>query len=350
MSFDTALSAQPVGSGPVATANDDPLTAPPSPLVSVVIPCHRHLAQLPEALASVLSQSIPVEVIVVDDGSPEDLRDVVAGWPTVRLLERPRAGVSAARNAGLDACRGEYVLFLDADDHLLPGALRAGLQCLSGHPSAGYAFGRYRFIREDGSYGGEPGMPPPRRPTYLELVRRNYIGMLGTVLFRTDVVRELGGFRCGLVVAEDYDLLLRAARTHPVIGHEVLVAEYRRYATSASADAERMLAGVLGVLADERAAAPPDDEVQRAFDDGERFFKLFYGVRLTRQILREGLMRGSVGRAGCWARQLVRHLGPEVVCISLPPALVIAVFRKTWWIARGWWHRRVTAPLTREAL
>ena len=103
-------------------------------LVSVVIPARNAERYIGECLASVCSQAFgdtgaAIEVIVVDDGSvdttPDLVRAMAARDPRVRPLYQANAGVSAARNTGLDAAMGEYVAFVDADDRLLPGALDA---------------------------------------------------------------------------------------------------------------------------------------------------------------------------------------------------------------------------------
>lgn len=343
-----------------------------APLVSVVIPCYGHAEFLPIALDSVEEQRAGVEVVVVDDGSPDPdaTARALEGRTCTRFLARPHAGVSAARNAGLEVCRGRFVLFLDADDRLLPGAIRAGLDHFACHPEAGFVHGRYRFIREDGTVAGQPSTAPPGVSSYLELVRENYIGMLATVLLRTDLVREAGGFRPDLAVAEDYELLLRIARRHPITNHDAVIAEYRRHANTASTDAARMLGGVLNVLAGERAAVSREAEKARgrradvgdggdgdpastpvpgcdcdsealraAFDDGERFFKLFYGTRVVRQAFRQGVLRGRMVSASRWMRELWRGLGPRLALVSLPPAVATAAARKSRWIVRDAWLR-----------
>jgi hypothetical protein len=99
--------------------------------ISVIIPAWNAESSLPSALESVLAeQDLPFECLVVDDASTDRtaaiVRDVAARDPRVRLIEQPaNEGVSAARNRGLDEANGEWLLFLDADDRLLPGGLRA---------------------------------------------------------------------------------------------------------------------------------------------------------------------------------------------------------------------------------
>ncbi|MCB0791851.1 MAG: glycosyltransferase family 2 protein, partial [Flavobacteriales bacterium] len=108
------------------------------PNVSVVVPCHNAAPWIEATLTSVLAQDWPgLEVIVVDDGSVDDSADRVARrFPQVRLLRQANAGVAAARNAGLKAASGDWVAFVDADDHWLPGKLRVQMALLAANPQA----------------------------------------------------------------------------------------------------------------------------------------------------------------------------------------------------------------------
>ena len=96
------------------------------PVVSVVIPCYNAENTLPRAVESVLDGAPDgLEVILVDDGSTDGtaaLCDALAAKDRrIKALHRPNGGVSAARNAGIDAAGGEWLMFVDADDALLPG-------------------------------------------------------------------------------------------------------------------------------------------------------------------------------------------------------------------------------------
>src|SRR5215213_4115846 len=122
-------------------------------LVSVVIPCYNLAHFLGEAIESVLAQSYPnFEIIVVDDGSPDNTSEVAARYPGVRLVRQENQGLSGARNAGLARSEGEYVVFLDADDRLLPEALEAHLEHLKAHPECAFVSGRLKRIAADGSF------------------------------------------------------------------------------------------------------------------------------------------------------------------------------------------------------
>src|SRR5262245_20604446 len=94
------------------------------PLVSVIIPCYNHAHYLGEAIESVLAQTVQdFEIIVVDDGSTDSTADVAARYPRVRYVRQNNQGLSAARNTGIKHGLGRFLVFLDADDLLLPGAL-----------------------------------------------------------------------------------------------------------------------------------------------------------------------------------------------------------------------------------
>ncbi|WP_321823052.1 glycosyltransferase [Pyramidobacter piscolens] len=99
------------------------------PLVSVVVPVYNVEEYLEDMLRSVLRQSLTqLEVICVNDGSTDASLDVLMRWaaeePRISVLSQENAGLSAARNRGLDAAAGEYAIFLDAGDRLLPDSLR----------------------------------------------------------------------------------------------------------------------------------------------------------------------------------------------------------------------------------
>src|SRR5690349_6707431 len=98
------------------------------PDVSIVIPTYNHAHFLGEAIDSATSQSVaPREIIVVDDGSSDNPAAIVAKYPAIRFVRQSNQGLAAARNTGLDLAVGRYVVFLDADDRLMPNALAVNL-------------------------------------------------------------------------------------------------------------------------------------------------------------------------------------------------------------------------------
>ncbi len=130
-------------------------------LVSVIIPCYNQAHFLRESIESVLAQSYPhFEIIVVDDGSIDNTSEVAVHYPEVRCIRQNNQGVNAARNTGLRHSRGEYLVFLDADDRLLPGALKASLECFNTYPECAFVFGRFRYIAANGKPLNSPAPSP----------------------------------------------------------------------------------------------------------------------------------------------------------------------------------------------
>ena len=120
--------------------------------VSVIIPCFNQGRFLPDAIKSVLAQTYrDLEVLVMDDGSTDDTGEVASTYPMVRLLQQRNQGVATARNAALRESTGGYLVFLDADDRLLPYALDVGIDALAARPSCAFAAGHCRFIGPDGT-------------------------------------------------------------------------------------------------------------------------------------------------------------------------------------------------------
>ncbi|HNW34743.1 MAG TPA: glycosyltransferase [Candidatus Ozemobacteraceae bacterium] len=110
----------------------------PVPLVSVIIPVYNYGRFLPDAIQSVLNQTHRnLELILIDDGSTDETPAIIQQWlcdSRLRCFRQSRRGMSAARNAGLDAARGAYIQFLDADDILAPDKLRKQLEVLEANP------------------------------------------------------------------------------------------------------------------------------------------------------------------------------------------------------------------------
>src|SRR5919112_3168501 len=121
-------------------------------LVSVIIPSYNHAHYLGEAIESVLSQSYRnFEIIVVDDGSTDNTSEVASHYEEVRLVRQENRGLAGARNSGLAEAEGEYLVFLDADDRLLPRALEVNLTELAAHPQCALVAGYQWLIEADGS-------------------------------------------------------------------------------------------------------------------------------------------------------------------------------------------------------
>lgn len=291
-------------------------------LVSAVIPCFNQAHFLGEAIDSLLAQTYPdIEIIVVDDGSTDNTAEVASRNANVRLMRQQNSGLAAARNSGIRASRGEYLVFLDADDRLLPNAVEAGFNCLQEQPSSVFAWGRYRRLAPDGSAIVATRYTPLGHDPYAELLRGNHIAMHATVIYRRSILDSTGGFDVSLPACEDYDLYLRITRQHKIAYHDQVIAEYRRHETNMSCNSLLMLETALSVLRSQNPYLEANRNYRSAYRAGIRFWKEFYGLRAIRRIVSE-MASGQSPQALEDARSLIASVGATQLLLHSPVWLV----------------------------
>jgi glycosyltransferase involved in cell wall biosynthesis len=174
-------------------------------LVSVVIPCHNYGQLLAAAIESALNQTHqPIEVVVVDDGSVDNTREVAGRYP-VKRLSQPQLGVCVAINNGVRASAGAFVMRLDADDILEPTYVAETLAVLEREPDAHFAYTEVEY------FGAATGTYPIEDFDAETLAERNYIH--GSALMRRQSFELVGGFDPSMADArcEDWDLWLAFA-------------------------------------------------------------------------------------------------------------------------------------------
>lgn len=178
------------------------------PRFSVVVPVRNGAATLPRALESVLAQDpVTFEVVVVDDGSVDATPVLLSAQddPRLRSVRQEPAGVSAARNRGIGEARGEWVVFLDADDEALPGWL--GALAEAADDRAGLIFCGVELV--------PPGAAPPGRTLRLPsdggslYGHREVLFLAGAFSARRDLLLEIGGYDPVLAYSENTDLGIR---------------------------------------------------------------------------------------------------------------------------------------------
>lgn len=237
--------------------------------LSVIIPVFNYAHFLRACVDSVVSQDVDdVEVLVVDDGSTDDTATVAATLPGIRYIHQPNQGLSAARNTGIAHARGEYLLFLDADDQLAPGTLAARLDFIRALGAPAVSVCRTRQFHDTDSTGrARPGAPWWLAPRDLDLRLWHFnIAPPHAWLLHRAVVDAVGGFDTGLRACEDYDYWLRAQ----CLGHAPRYSPaglvyYRKHAASMSADNTQQYHH--DVLLHERVFAALADESRAHVDD-----------------------------------------------------------------------------------
>jgi len=266
------------------------------PLVSVIVPCYNGAAFLEETLRSALAQSYAeVEVVVVDDGSTDNSPEIARRFP-VRYIRQPNRGLCEARNAGIRESKGDYLVFLDADDRLKPRAIEAGLRAIALRPDCAMSVGDHVFIAADGSHLSDSAKQSPLHSHYEALLKSNFIEMISSVLFRRSVFDEVGGFDATLRVAEDYELYLRIARERPICCHAAIVAEYRKHGANTSRNSELMLTTTLEVLEGQARFVRNDAGRLVAFREGVRSWRKQYGRQLASELAHSNFALGHLLR------------------------------------------------------
>jgi len=209
--------------------------------VSVVIPTRDRAGLLRQTLRSVREQTFPpADIIVADDGS-RDNTAIVADDFSCRRVHNPDGGWGAAgaRNAGLEQVRTPFVVFLDSDDLLLPGAIAALRSRLLSEPAAPFAFGRALIARfVDGRWVPEGLIAPARSELAAlpsALFARNFVPSSGA-LVRIEEARAVGGFLSGAesYYNEDFYFWVHLALRDVPVHVPTIVSVYRVHAGTAS--------------------------------------------------------------------------------------------------------------------
>lgn len=192
------------------------------PVVSVVIPCHDYARYLPGAVSSVLAQTFrDWELVIVDDGSTDDTvevtRGLIARHPDrrIRLLQQANAGVSAARNTGIEASAGRYILPLDADDMIAATMLEKTVAVLNGDSGIAIASTDvFTFTDDD--------LPPQVMPlpAYSRELLLQRLIMFYCSLYRREAWQTVGGYDESMRAGEDWDFWIGCAE-HGFDAHHI---------------------------------------------------------------------------------------------------------------------------------
>ena len=216
--------------------------------VSVIIPTYNYGRFISTALQSVLAQTAPPsEVIVVDDGSTDDTRDVVGGFgDRVRYVHQPNSGVCAARNRGVKESSGNIIAFMDADDTMEPASLEKQLELFDEAGVGLVHCGLRLFDHDTGEtielqlQGGEDGVADN-----LLLWEGPSIAGPGAIMVTREAFDRVGGFDTDMKVGEDWDFCYRVARIYKVRFVPEPLVNYRSHTAAAHRNVAEMERGML---------------------------------------------------------------------------------------------------------
>ncbi|WP_332732924.1 glycosyltransferase [Flavihumibacter sp.] len=252
------------------------------PKVSIVITTFNNYHFIGTAIRSALEQDYKnIEIIVVDDGSTDQTKDLVDSFSGVTYIFQSNQGLSAARNAGLQYAGGEFICFLDADDWLYYNAISLNAMFLLDDPDLAFVAGAHTIYYEFTGVFVDV-IKQPGNNMYNELLGGNFIGMHATVLYRSDILREFI-FDTALPNCEDYDVYLRIARKHPIRHHKTIIAAYRKHQENMSGDNIAMLNGIQEVLGRQKYFLKNEDEV-KAYVKGIEFNRRYYSEQMASRL------------------------------------------------------------------
>jgi len=182
------------------TAGPAVISEPRQATVSVVIPFYNAASTLAATIASATAQAdVDLDVVAVDDGSTDNSLAVARSFgPTIRVFSGPNRGVSAARNRGIAETRGEWIIFLDADDVLLPGTVRIRLDAAEATAADVVICDWQDVVDQDGRAvaGKAKSVDIAALTADAELACARHIwATTAALMYRRSLVKTIGGFR-----------------------------------------------------------------------------------------------------------------------------------------------------------
>lgn len=268
-----------------------------TPCISVIVPCFNQGTYLAEAISSALHQrdaDFSLELIVVNDGSTDHTQHVAEQFSTdVVLINQTNQGMCAARNAGLAIARGEWIIFLDADDVLLPGTFARFRDALKTHPEVDVIYGGAELMDASGQRM-QTVLPSDLSSNSLEqLLSANRIATPGALCIQRELCRKVGPFDPGVNLAADWDYWIRSALLGAsFVKINAAVVGYRQHASSNSRRYFDLLTDVGRVGAKHRGAARRSWALWFAWVCGQRSMRYFCWSKILYPRIRDAWRAG----------------------------------------------------------
>lgn len=295
--------------------------------VSVVIPCFEQGHFLREAIESVLRQTHPhYEILVIDDASPDMTEQVVRQYPAIRYVRHAtNRGLGAARNTGIRLSTGTFLVFLDADDRLLPNHFERCLTVFYNRPEIALVCGDFRWFGSIDTWHQHTCSREPDQ--YAALLRFGWMTPPHSVMVKRDVMVALGGFKEGprFQGSEDRDCWLRITRLYPIHCHHEVIAEYRRHSAQMSQKWGVMLSSGIAAMRGQIPYVKGNRVYEAALQSGVRQYQNACGPPLIWQMVRHA-------KQGQW-RQAFKEF--SILARLYPEGLTGLVWEKLGRIWRG---------------
>jgi peptidoglycan/xylan/chitin deacetylase (PgdA/CDA1 family) len=266
--------------------------------VSVIIPAYNAKETIAESLQSLGAQTFTNwEAIVIDNGSSDDTLQIATEFAEkdsrIRVISQSQKGVCLARNTGIAEAKNDWLLFLDADDWILPQHLECLTDALTCNPSLDLVYSGWARITADGALFYEEFRGQPTK--IFHAFARNCVFVMHTCLVRRSTVVNLGGFDTSLRTCEDWDLWQRIARTGARFGAiSHAFARYRMRSHSASMDVMQLLCDGLRVITTGHSLDPRVPNPASAYANGMPVAELA-GAKLDYVCWNAGLALGHGG-------------------------------------------------------
>ena len=246
--------------------------------VSIIIPDYNHAQYVGDAICSVLNQDYQdFEIIVVDDGSTDNSRDVITEFgEQVRYIWQENQGLSAARNTGIKSAKGSVIGVLDADDMYEPAFLTTMISALRENPDADGIYCGYQFVDQlNNPLPQKEARSIPSDKLYHAMLDGNFL-VPESMLVNRYCYDKVGPFDESLQACEDWDMWLRITRNYKIICTTKILTRHRIISGSMSTDPVRMLNNRLAVLT-KHVGEEPDDRDEEVRVQRRAFGRAYLG-------------------------------------------------------------------------
>ena len=216
------------------------------PYVTVLIPVYNAMPFLPSALESILQQTLQdISVLIIDDGSTDGSATYLSqiNDPRVRVIKVPHQGLGSVLNVGLEACQTEFLARMDSDDLSLPNRLRDQLAFMQENSKIAAVGTQFKYIGSC-STAPSPVLPLHHDEICAYLLRGHLSLVHATLMFRTTVLRSIGGYRIN-GGGEDWDLFLRLSEVGQLVN--LLDVHYLWRQHNANSDLKRLMEAKIGI-------------------------------------------------------------------------------------------------------